>query len=174
MTPIPTLETERLTLRPPAAADYAVYKAFYADAEASAAYGGPLPAHQAWKKLAADLGHWTLRGHGMWSLEERAGAGTGGAMIGGCGLVHPEGWPRAELTWWIVPAARRRGYALEASRAAISFGYDVLRWPQVETHMNDDNDAARRLALKLGGTVIAREAFPDGLSRDIYALPRAG
>jgi [ribosomal protein S5]-alanine N-acetyltransferase len=97
-----------------------------------------------------------------------------GTMVGGCGLWWPDGYPRSELTWWIVPAARRRGYALEASRAAIAFGYRTLGWPLVETHMNDANTPARLLTEKLGGTIITREVFPDGLERNIYALPDPG
>lgn len=164
---IPTLETERLLLRAPCADDFPTYRDFYADEAASAWYGGPMPAHRAWRVLAGDLGHWCLRGYGMWSVCERAS----GRMVGGCGLVWPEAYPRSELTWWIIPAARRNGYALEASRAAIAFGYETLRWAQVETHMNDANTAARDLTLKLGGAVIARERFPDGLERNIYAFP---
>ena len=165
---IPTLETERLILRAPEAGDFPVYRAFYADPEASAFYNGPLPEGAAWRKLAADLGHWMLKGHGMWSVIER----TTGAMVGGCGLVAPEGWPRAELTWWIIPQARRKGYALEASRAAVRFGYETLGWKRVETHMDDDNAAARLLTGKLGGTLIDRIDFPDGKARNIYAFPR--
>lgn len=95
-------------------------------------------------------------------------------MIGCAGLFWPEGWPRSELTWWIAPAARRQGYALEASRAAIAFAYQTLGWDLVETHMNDDNEAARKLALKLGGKVIGRGRFPDGLERDVFGLPDGG
>lgn len=167
---VPEITTDRLLLRGPRAADFPVYESFYADAEASAHYGGPLRADQAWRQLAIDLGHWQIRGYGRWALEERAS----GTMIGCAGLFWPEGWPRSELTWWIAPAARRKGFALEASRAAIAFAYQTLGWDLVETHMNDDNEAARKLALKLGGKVIAREPFPDGLERDVYALPEGG
>lgn len=165
---IPELLTERLLLRGPTAADYPVYRDFFADAEASQFYGGPLDADRAWRVLATDLGHWQLRGYGRWSVIER----STGRMIGGCGLWWPEGYPRSELTWWIVPAARRHGYAREASQAAIRFGYDVLGWELVETHMNDENMAARALAEKLGGQLLLRDRFPDGLERDVFALPR--
>lgn len=94
-------------------------------------------------------------------------------MVGGCGLWWPEGYPRSELTWWIIPRARRLGYALEASRSVVRFGYRTLGWPLVETHMNDDNLAARRLVDKLGGEAIARERFPDGIERTVYRLPEA-
>lgn len=164
----PEITTERLVLRCPVSEDFPVYERFYADASASAAYGGPLTAGQAWRKLALDIGHWQLRGFGMWSIVVR----TSNEMVGGCGLFWPAGWPRSELTWWITPAARRNGYAIEASRAAIQFGYECLVWPVVETHINDENVSARQLALKLGGKVFAREKFPDGLERDIFAFPR--
>ena len=166
----PRIETERLVLRAPVADDFPVYERFYADAAASAAYGGPLNTRQAWRTLAADVGHWQLRGYGMWSVIVR----ESGKMAGGCGFYWPEGWPRCELTWWIAPAARRQGYALEASRAAIRFAYDTLGWKLVETHMSDENEAARGLAVKLGGRVIAREMFPDGRERNVYGLPRGG
>ena len=62
---------------------------------------------------------------------------------------------------------------MEASRAAIRFGYETLHWPLVETHMHDANSAARELVLKLGGSVLARETFPDGFTRDVFALPNS-
>ena len=165
---VPVLETDRLILRAPVADNFPVYRDFFADAEASAAYGGPLPAGQAWRVLALDIGHWTLRGYGRWAVIVK----ETGQMIGSCGLWWPEDYPRSELTWWIVPSARRKGYAKEASLAAVRFGYDQLGWPLVETHMTDENVAARRLAQSLGGTVIARERFPDGLTRHVFGLPR--
>ena len=164
---IPQLRTRRLLLQAPAEQNFEVYRRFYADPEASFFYGGPLQADAAWRRLACDLGHWALRGFGMWSVVEHATA----RMVGACGIVWPEGWPRHELTWWIAPDARRRGYAFEASQAAIAWAYGSLGWQQVETHMDDDNAPARALANKLGGIVTSRELFPDGFVRSIYTLP---
>lgn len=164
---IPVLTTDRLVLRGPTSEDFPVYEAFFADAHASAAYGGPLNTSDAWRVLATDLGHWELRGYGRWAVSLK----SSGKMIGGCGLWWPHGYPRSELTWWIIPDARKKGYAREASIAAINFGYEVLGWSLVETHMNDENIAARRLAESLGGAVIARETFPDGLTRNVFQLP---
>jgi RimJ/RimL family protein N-acetyltransferase len=164
---IPELHTDRLVLRGPDADDFSAYRAFYADPVASAFYGGPTEPAQAWQKLAYNVGHWTLRGYGMWSLVER----SSGAVLGGCGIVWPEGWPRHELTWWIASTSRRMGYAEEASRAAIRWAHDALGWKAVETHMDDRNEAARRLAQKLSGAVITRQMFPDGIERDVYSIP---
>ena len=71
------IETERLILRAPQASDLCVYRDFFADAEASAAYGGPLEADRAWRVLATDLGHWLLRGYGRWSVVEKASGRSG-------------------------------------------------------------------------------------------------
>lgn len=164
---IPILHTERLLLRAPGSRDFPVYRSFYADSQASCFYGGPLSPDLAWRKLAYDLGHWALRGFGMWSVVER----QTGVMIGGCGIVWAQGWPRHELTWWIARSYRRRGFAEEASKAAIAWAYDALGWEQVETHMDDENSPARALAHKLGGKVTGRQQFPDGLVRSVYSLP---
>ena len=163
---IPRLETDRLLLRGPESGDFDLYRRFYADAEASHFYGGPLRADQAWKVLAQQIGHWQLRGYGLWILIER----KGGEALGGCGLYWAEGWPRPELTWWLLREARGQGYATEASRAVMAYAKGRPGWPGVETHMDDNNEAARRLALRLGGRLIAREPFPDGRDRNVYRL----
>ncbi|WBU52110.1 GNAT family N-acetyltransferase [Paracoccus sp. SCSIO 75233] len=159
------LTTARLTLRLPDARDHAAYSAFFADPEASHFYGGPLRPDQAYGVLCRDIGHWQLKGHGKFVIVEN------GETIGGCGIVHPEGWPGHELTWWLLPVARGRGIAQEASHAILSWARTELGWTQVETHFRDENTAARRLTESLGGARFRRETFPDGHARDIYAIP---
>lgn len=166
---LPELTTDRLTLCPPAARHFPAYRRFHATSQGpSARYGGPKTEREVWNLLAADIGHWHLRGFGMWVIERRADA----EVMGGCGLYHPEGWPRHELTWWLLPEMRGQGLATEASAAVIDFGYRVLGWGSVETHMRDENLPARRLAERLGGELIGRETFPDGVTRDVFRLPR--
>ena len=164
---IPELTSPRLTLRSPREEDFPTYRDFYTDAEASRYYGGPMLASGAWKQLAMELGHWYLKGYGMWSLELR----SSGEMVGGCGFWWPGGWPRPELTWWLTKHARGRGLATEASHSAIDFAYQTLGWNSVETHLDDGNVAARKLVMRLGGTVITREFFPDGVERNVYSIP---
>lgn len=91
----PSLKTERLTLRVPRNKDFAVYRDFFADAEASRFYNGQMDAGDAWRVLATDLGHWALRGYGRWAVIEQSIE----RMVGGCGLWWPEAYPRSELTW---------------------------------------------------------------------------
>ena len=166
---IPTLTTARLELIPPDASCEAHYARFYTDAEASADYGGPISSGAAWARLAADLGSWHLQGFGVWSLRRR----EQGDLVGVCGFWQGKGWPR-ELTWWLLPEARGAGLAQEASLAAVAHAYRVFGWPTVETYMNDQNVRARALVLRLGGRVLRRQGFPDGLERDVYLIPEPG
>ncbi|MEQ1508329.1 MAG: GNAT family N-acetyltransferase [Myxococcota bacterium] len=165
-----TLRTERLVLRVPDRSAAPMYDAFYTDPEASRHYNGPLTSAQAWARLASDIGFWHLQGFGVWMIER---ADRGGALVGVCGFWQGLGWPR-ELTWWLIPSARGSGIASEASRAAIDHAYRGFGWDAVETYLDDDNVDARRLVVRLGGTVVDRPSFPDGRSRDRYRLPRPG
>lgn len=164
---IHTLQTDRLTLLPPDAAAEQLYEEFYTDAQASAAYGGPLTSEAARARLAADIGAWHLQGFGVWVVQRRQQHD----LVGVCGFWQGRGWPR-ELTWWLLPRARGAGLAQEASQAAIRHAYRAFGWPSVETYMHDSNESARALALRLGGILTARQLFPDGLERDVFQIPQ--
>lgn len=168
MTPLlPTLRTERLLLRQPDLHCAPAYERFFMDGRASDGYGGaPLSAEGARARLARDSLAWSQQGFGVWALEWQ------GQTVGVCGFAQKSGWPR-ELTWWLLPAFRGRGFAFEASRAAIDHAHAGFGWARVETYMKDSNQAARALVARLGGVKIARPLFPDGLARDLFLLPPA-
>lgn len=164
----PVIETARLVLRLPVAQDADAYARFFADAQASAFYGGPLRRDQAYGALCRDIGHWALKGFGKFVIT------LNGQPIGGCGVVHPDGWPSHELTWWLLSEMRGQGIAQEASAAVLAWARAQLGWPEVETHFKDDNQPARRLTTALGGVLRRRQTFPDGVARDIFAIPTQG
>lgn len=164
---IPTIETERLRLIPPSMDCFEAYQNFYSDGEASKMYGGPIAEGPILARLKADLGSWYLLGFGVWAIQLK----SDDKIIGTCGFWQGRGWP-IELTWWVLPEHRGKGYATEASKMAIHHAYHEFKWEKVETYMNDENIAARGLVEKLGGTMTRREIFPDGLKRNIYLLPK--
>ena len=55
--------------------------------------GRPLSRGDAWRQLAMIIGHWELRGFGLWAVEER----SSGAFLGRIGCFEPEGWPGFEI-----------------------------------------------------------------------------
>ena len=68
---IPTLHTERLTLRPLALSDFETLAAFY-ESDRSRYVGGPKRPDETWRTLASEIGHWTLRGYGRFGVDETA------------------------------------------------------------------------------------------------------
>src|SRR5438270_11120929 len=91
------LETERLRLRPFRESDWDAYAAMCADAEVMRhlGTGATLSRDETWRAIASMLGHWTLRGYGMWAIESR----ETGELVGRTGFLDPPGWPGFELRW---------------------------------------------------------------------------
>lgn len=102
--PIPTLETDRLTLRALRHDDIDALATFYAD-PVSKFYGGPFDRSDAWRKLATFAGHWPLRGYGPWALETKHDS----TFIGICGPWYPDGWIEPEITWALLPEHHGNG-----------------------------------------------------------------
>jgi RimJ/RimL family protein N-acetyltransferase len=100
---IPQLTTERLLLRGFHERDLDDYAAMMADSEVTRflADGKPLSRADAWRHMALFTGHWTLRGFGMWAVEER----STGRLVGRIGCLMPEGWPAFEIGYVLARAA---------------------------------------------------------------------
>ena len=157
MIDIPTLETARLRLTALTERHFDDYAAMLAD-PASTRYigdGQPLDRTNAWRSLAMLLGHWQLRGYGMWALELKAT----GEFIGRAGLFQPEGWPDLELGWMLKPEHRHHGYATEAGTAVLDFAWNRLHAPRVISLVRVGNDASDRVAERLGGEHIEDRDF---------------
>jgi RimJ/RimL family protein N-acetyltransferase len=143
---IPVLETERLRLRGWREEDLPAFAAFWADESTARFVGGSCSRGDAWRRMAAQVGHWVLRGYGMWAVEDKAT----GHLAGYCGPWNPEGWPEAEIGWGLLKAFHGRGYATEAARRARDFAYGELGWPTVVSYIAAENAASQRVAARLG------------------------
>lgn len=148
MTEVVTLETERLVLRMFDKADVEAYAAFCGDPEVMRYIGDgqPLAPPMAWRSLATVIGHWSLRGYGLWAVTERAS----GALVGRVGFWNPHGWPGFELGWLLSRSYWGRGYATEAARAAMDWGFTRREEPQVISLIYPDNAASIEVATRLG------------------------
>jgi RimJ/RimL family protein N-acetyltransferase len=164
-----TVETERLRLRPPRASDIDAYAAMCADPEVMRYLGdsGTLGREDAWRQLAMLVGHWHLRGFGMWAVEERATA----SFVGRVGLHFPEGWPDREVGWAIARPYWGRGLAFEAARASLAHAFGVLRWTRVISLIDPENHRSIRLAERLGER-FERETEVRGQRVSLYAIER--
>ena len=148
MTPpfsIPVLTTERLILRPLGQQDLAPLTEFYAS-NRSQFVGGPASAEQVWRMLAAEIGHWALRGYGRWGVDI---TGTG-ETCGMVGLWNPEGWPEPEVGWDLYNGFEGKGYATEAARAVRDHAYGTLGWRTLISLINPANAGSQGVARRLG------------------------
>jgi RimJ/RimL family protein N-acetyltransferase len=144
MTAARRITTDRLILREPKAGDLPAYRG-YCVSERSRFSGGPFTPEQAFEKLAAMIGHWTLRGFGRYVITRE------GVPLGHAGpLAVSDGEP-PEMTWTLWTAeAEGKGYATEAARAVIAHLLGDLAWPRMLVRIAPDNAASHRMALRLG------------------------
>ncbi|KIT14729.1 GNAT family N-acetyltransferase [Jannaschia aquimarina] len=145
MTP-PTLKTERLILRAPRLEDFEAWAAYFAS-DRSVPEGGPFDRAEAWRRWAADVALWSLRGYGAFGCDDKAT----GAYVGEVGLDEPEGFPEPELGWFVVPPAEGHGFAAEAARAVIDWTAETFDWPRLVTITDPGNARSIALARRLGG-----------------------
>lgn len=142
----PTLETERLLLRPTAAEDLDGWAELMGDPDTARFIGGVQPRAACWRGMMTMAGSWACHGFGMFSVIEKAS----GRWIGRIGPWQPEGWPGTEVGWGLMKSASGQGYAYEAATAAIDWAFDTLGWSEVIHCIDLDNIPSIRLAERLG------------------------
>src|SRR5262245_38654649 len=106
-----TLETPRLILRMFREDDFEPYASLCADPEVMRylSGGNTLRRGEAWRHMAMIVGHWHLKGYGIWAVAER----ETGRLLGRIGFFNPEGWPGFELGWVLGKEHWGKGYATE-------------------------------------------------------------
>ena len=144
---IPTLTTDRLTLRAPHPDDFDTFADFFMS-ERAAFVGGPATREQSWRMLACELGHWPLRGYGRWAVDET----ETGRFAGIIGPWNPEGWPEPEIGWDLMNGFEGKGYATEAALASLVYAHDRLGWKSAISLVSPPNHASRKVAQRLGAT----------------------
>lgn len=144
---VPVIETARMTLRAPQGDDWSFWHDF-AISDRARHIGGPMVAPgQSWRAFGHIIGHWAMRGFGMFVMVDR----TDGRRLGLTGPWFPDGWPEREIGWNIwLPEAEGRGYAFEAAQATRGFAFDRLHWDSAVSYIAAQNGASIALAERLG------------------------
>jgi RimJ/RimL family protein N-acetyltransferase len=170
MATIPELTSERLILRGWVPSDADALRHIYADPVTMRYIGDgtTMPPDRAWHALASLLGHWALRGYGMWAVTDR----STGEVLGRAGLYHPEGWPGVELGWLLDRNRWGQGLATEAAHRAAAWAWETLDVDRLVHLIQPGNQASIRVAEKLGAT-LDHHIDLNGVAVDVYALTRA-
>ncbi len=163
----PTLETERLVLRPYLADDFEAFAAYFASAR-SIYTDGPVSRTTAWDLFTAGAGRWQIVGHGAWTIERRAD----GAAKGLVSLNTAITLPHPELGWILWEGFEGQGYAYEAARNARNFAYEILGWSDLLSGIHEDNQSSIRLAERLNAVWDPSLNLPDEPETRIYRHER--
>jgi RimJ/RimL family protein N-acetyltransferase len=108
-------------------------------------------------RFQADL---ESRGYGWWALEVRAT----GAFVGFTGLDPvDDGLPftGVEIGWRLARSAWGHGYASEAARAVLAYGFDALELPEILAITAVGNVRSQAVMRRIGMTRDAADDFDD-------------
>lgn len=154
------ISTERLIMRSWRESDLAPWAAMNADPEVRR-YVGPLltPGQaEAWVlNFQDDLDR---HGFGFWAMEVRAS----GDFIGFTGLdIVEEEMPvtGVEIGWRLARSAWGHGYATEAARAAMEYGFGILTLPEIVAITMAANLRSQAVMERIGMTRDPAEDFDD-------------
>lgn len=146
------LETERLILRRWSAADLAPFAALNADSEVMAHFPALLSRAESDDLVERFEAAFDERGFAPWALEVK----VTGSFIGYTGLMHqsfPAHFtPAVEVGWRLQRSAWGHGYASEAARAALDYGFDVLDLDEIVSMTAVSNTRSQRVMQRLGMT----------------------
>ncbi|WP_229070173.1 GNAT family N-acetyltransferase [Actinoplanes sp. DH11] len=149
-----TLTTERLVLRGWRDDDLDVLAAINADPEVMRyiADGSVRDRRQSAEGLRRMTATWAEHGFGLFAVEVRAT----GTLVGWAGLSVPDFLPQVlpavEIGWRLDRAVWGQGYATEAARAALRFGFVDRGLDRIISIRHLDNERSARVMAKLGLT----------------------
>ncbi|NQX86381.1 MAG: GNAT family N-acetyltransferase [Flavobacteriaceae bacterium] len=75
---------------------------------------------------------------------------TTNAMIGWCGLKYHPKENFADIGYRFYKKHWNKGYATEATKAALAYGFSVLKLDCIVAHVHKDNIGSQKVALKSG------------------------
>ena len=117
-----------------------------------------LAAVQNW--LSDCLEHYTNYGYGKWAVSKN------GKVIGYCGLIYQpdlDGQPEVALGYRLARAAWGQGYATEAARAVLEYGFKTLGLSRIVATIDPNNLASIGVAEKVGMR-FEKEVWLEGYS----------
>ncbi|MGZ6339391.1 MAG: GNAT family N-acetyltransferase [Candidatus Limnocylindrales bacterium] len=148
--PRPTLTTPRLVLRRWRESDLGPFARLNSDPEVMRFFSGPLDRAASDAFAGRIEAQFDRRGYGLWALERQAD----GAFLGFTGLAYQTFeaafTPCVEIGWRLAREAWGQGYATEAAREALRFGFEAVGLPEIVSLTPLGNERSRRVMERLG------------------------
>lgn len=167
-----TLATERLLLRPWRETDKAPFAALNNDPRVYATLAGPMARTDSDAFADRIIAHISEHGWGLWAVEVPGIAD----FIGFVGLSRPRFeapfTPCVEIGWRLAFEHWGKGYATEAARAVLDFGFGTLELPEIVSFTTLSNTRSRAVMERLGLTHDARDDFDHPMLGAAHPLRR--
>jgi ribosomal-protein-alanine N-acetyltransferase len=156
---VPRLETARLVLREWRDADRAPFAAMNADPRVMEHFPSVMTNPESDAFLDRLRERWAATGFGLWAVERQADR----RFLGFTGLAAPtfeaHFTPAVEIGWRFVAETWGQGYATEAARAALGFGFEDLDLAEIVSFTVPANTRSRAVMERLGMTRDAADDF---------------
>lgn len=159
-TRFPTLETERLLLRPFQIEDVHPWFELNQDPEITryTGDGGVVSEKEMEHRIRNHvLGDYEKYGFGRWAVIHK----QDNCIIGFTGLKFIPEYDVVDLGYRFAPKYWRQGIATEACRAALKFGFNELELERIVAYILPDNIGSQKVLKKLGFHFV-REFFEEG------------
>ncbi len=160
------LETERLIVRETTIEDVDVFYRLYSNPEMTRYMEGLFVDPEDEKRYQRDYIRkvYGLMGFGIWTLVRK----SDGAIIGRAGYSVRSGFDEIELGFLVGTEYQRQGYALEACRAILDYGRDVLKFDKVQTLVKAENTVSIHLCEELGFVRTQEVDVDENIYGDCY------
>ena len=145
----PSLETERLLLRPFTLADAPEVQRLASDKEIAATtlnIPHPYAEGMAEQWIATHQERYDMNELVNFAITRRGD----NALLGAIGLVLSLPHKRAEMGYWIGKPYWKHGYATEAAKAVLRYGFEVLKLNRIHASHFAGNPASGRVMQKIG------------------------
>ena len=151
---IPTLQTPHLFLRPWRQEDVEAWFNILQEEDILHYYPDrkPPPREKAEAYIIHHLGHWQIRGYGHWAVVNRGE----GQVVGWSGLEYLHELDETEVAYLLSKRVWGRGYATEAARACVKFGFASTGLKKIIGLVHPENLGSVRVLEKCGLTFADR------------------
>jgi ribosomal-protein-alanine N-acetyltransferase len=167
---VPTLRTPRLLLRPWTPQDAPTLLEILQEPDIFKYFPpSPPPTLEGVQRYVSHhLAHWQERGYGHWAVADQ----PGGRPAGWCGLEYLPETGETEVAYLLSRSVWGRGYATEAARAALRFGFQEAGLEGIIGLVHQGNLASIRVLEKCGLRFVDRKVY-FGMELCRYRIERA-
>ena len=148
----PTIHTERLVLRRWSEDDRAAFAALNADPEVMEHFPRILTAEESDQMMQTIELHFEEFGFGLWAVNTTWVP----RLVGFCCLAVPtlrtDFTPAVEIGWRFARDEWGNGYAIEAAKAALDFGFDEAGLEEILSWTVPANERSQGVMIRLGMT----------------------